>query len=102
MSALEPSRAELETWLSLVASAGFDAIDRVGAAPAHGAIGAQGHAVAQAVSTPIAEAPHEGGMAALVAKVLAASEASLNTISPGYLAYVPGGGIPTAGPWTSG
>lgn len=96
MSALEPSRAELEAWLSLVASAGFDAIDRVGAAPAHGAIGAQGHAVAQAVSTPIAEAPHEGGMAALVAKVLAASEASLNTISPGYLAYVPGGGIPTA------
>ncbi|MBC8068962.1 MAG: aminotransferase class V-fold PLP-dependent enzyme [Deltaproteobacteria bacterium] len=96
MSALEPERAELQHWLGVVAKVGFDAIDDLPHTPATGPLGAAGRAVADEVSTPIPEAPHPGGIAALAAIVGRAAEASLNTPGPGYLAYVPGGGLPSA------
>ncbi|MBX7081575.1 MAG: aminotransferase class V-fold PLP-dependent enzyme [Nannocystaceae bacterium] len=93
---LEPDRATLEAWLAEVARAGFDALEALPHARAAGPLGAEATAIAQAVRLDFAEAPHDGGIASLVARVVAASEASLNTIGPGYLAYVPGGGIPSA------
>jgi aromatic-L-amino-acid decarboxylase len=52
--------------------------------------------VAEAVSRPIGEAPLAGGMEAVIALLERAAGASLCAPGPGYLAYIPGGGIYTA------
>ncbi|MFO0637339.1 MAG: pyridoxal-dependent decarboxylase [Nannocystaceae bacterium] len=93
---LEPDRATLEAWLAAIARAGFDALQALPHTRASGPLGAEAAAIASATRLDFDEAPHAGGIEALVARVIAASEASLNTIGPGYLAYVPGGGIPSA------
>lgn len=95
MSSLEPDRAQLEQWLAKLAAFGLDAIEAAGTAPAVGTIGAKGNAVAQALSRPILDTPLAGGIDEIIAILRGATEASLNTISPGYLAYVPGGGLPS-------
>jgi aromatic-L-amino-acid/L-tryptophan decarboxylase len=96
VSALEPDRAELQRWLDVVAKLGFDAIDALPGMPAVGPLGAAGMAIAEAVSLPIPEAPHPGGIDELATLIGRAAAASLGTIGPGYLAYVPGGGLPSA------
>lgn len=96
MSELEPERHDLERWLGQLAALGFDAVDQTATAPAKGTIGAAGNALAAELSRPIQDAPIDGGMATIVPILRRAAEASLNTIGPGYLAYVPGGGLPTA------
>jgi len=93
---LEPDRATLEGWLGQLATLGFDAVEQTATAPAVGTLGAAGNAIAATLSRAIGEAPIEGGLATLVPILRRAAEASLNTIGPGYLAYVPGGGLPTA------
>lgn len=93
---LETSRVELEQWLSELAAFGFDAVERAAHGPAVGTVGAAGNAVAAEVSRPIGEEPLPGGLGEIIALLGRAAEASLNTIGPGYLAYVPGGGLPTA------
>ncbi len=93
---LEPDRATLERWLGQLATLGFDAVEQTATAPAVGILGAAGNAIAAELSRPIGEAPIDGGLATIVPILRRAAEASLNTIGPGYLAYVPGGGLPTA------
>ena len=48
------------------------------------------------VSTPIPEGPLPGGMPRALEILTRAVGASLNTAGPGYLAYIPGGGLPSA------
>jgi aromatic-L-amino-acid decarboxylase len=94
--ALEPDRETLASWLRTFADAVLDELDRLPTAPAGGLVGPGGAAVAHAVSRAIPEEPYAGGARELAALVTRAAEASLNTIGPGYLAYIPGGGLPTA------
>jgi aromatic-L-amino-acid decarboxylase len=95
VSPLEPDRATLQAWLQAFADMALDELDALGSAPAVGKIGAEGNAIANAVSLPIRE---EGRPpAALAAAIARAANASLNTPGPGYLAYIPGGGLPSAG-----
>jgi aromatic-L-amino-acid decarboxylase len=91
---LEPSRETLTSWLRTFADAAFDHLDRLESVSATGLVGPEGAAIANAVSRPIPEEPHEGGASELAALVTRAAEAALNTIGPGYLAYIPGGGLP--------
>lgn len=93
---LEPDDATIAAWLSQASDVVRGHLDGLANAPARGAIGAEGLAVAQAVSLPIPEAPLPGGMPAALARVGRAAEASLGTAGPGYLAYIPGGGLPSA------
>jgi len=93
---LEPSRETLASWLDAASSFVLDHIDGLAQAPAAGLHGEEGLAIANAVSTPIGDAPLEGSMPAALAKLGQAAEASLNTAGPGYFAYIPGGGIPAA------
>lgn len=95
MSSLEPDRAQLEQWLAKLAAFGLDAVEAAATAPAVGTIGAEGNKVAQALSRPILDTPLPGGIDEIIAIIRGATEASLNTIGPGYLAYVPGGGLPS-------
>src|SRR5439155_1093723 len=83
---LEPSRPTQERWLEETSRFVLAHLAGLSTAPACGPVGRQGLAIADAVSTPIPEAPLEGGMSAALALVGTATEASLNTAGPGYLA----------------
>jgi aromatic-L-amino-acid decarboxylase len=90
---LEPDRATKERWLDELARFGLDHIASLQEAPAFGTIGQEGLAIADEVSEPIPEQPIEGGMERVVEILGRASEAALVAPGPGYLAYVPGGGL---------
>lgn len=96
MTALEPTRAEVEGWLAAVGKHVLDHIERL---PTMGSTGLTGEAAlpsAQSLSLPIPETP-QAGFEALLQHVMRAAEVSTNTAGPGYLAYIPGGGLLTAG-----
>jgi len=90
---LEPATEQLDAWLAATGRVLHDHLAQVHAAPAHGRSGAEAWRAADALAPPIAEAPLAGGLDAALATVAAAAELALNTIGPGYLAYVPGGGV---------
>lgn len=90
---LQPDRATKERWLEIFSRLAIDEVEGLATAPASGQSGAEANAIAQLHRVPIPETPLEGGaerVAELLGKVL---PASLNTPGPGYLAYVPGGGL---------
>ncbi|MEM7244934.1 MAG: aminotransferase class V-fold PLP-dependent enzyme [Acidobacteriota bacterium] len=93
---LEPSREQLSTWFRQVETTVLDHLDGMATADSGGPLGEAGLALADEVSTPLPDEPLEGGLTEVLRLVGRAAEATLNTTSPGYLAYVPGGGIPTA------
>jgi aromatic-L-amino-acid decarboxylase len=90
----EPGRATFERWLEQVASAALDEVEGLAESPAAGPTGPEGYAIGDRVSLPIPEEPYPGGMTDLLARLREATAASLNTAGPGYLAYIPGGGLP--------
>ncbi len=94
-ASLEPDRATLEAWLQAFANMALDELDALPSAPAVGDVGAKGLAIANEVALPIRENPRPA--TALARRIARAARASLNTPGPGYLAYIPGGGLPSAG-----
>jgi len=90
---LEPPRDLQERWLDALARFTLDHIAGLEHAPAAGPIGPEGTAIADQVSRPIGEEPLAGGIDAVVGVLERAVGASLNAPGPGYLAYIPGGGI---------
>ena len=90
---LEPPRDVQQRWLDALARFVLDHIAGLEEAPAAGPIGPEGAAIAAEVSRPIAEEPLAGGIDAVVRVLERAVGASLNASGPGYLAYVPGGGV---------
>jgi aromatic-L-amino-acid decarboxylase len=90
---LEPPRELQERWLDALARFTLDHIAALEEAPASGPIGPDGAAIADEVSRPIGEEPLAGGIGAVVQVLERATMASLNAAGPGYLAYIPGGGI---------
>ncbi|MGH1344711.1 MAG: pyridoxal phosphate-dependent decarboxylase family protein [Nannocystales bacterium] len=95
MTALEPPRAEVERWLALIGRHVLDHVERLPDMSSAGA-GEAGLPQAEALSLPIAETPH-ADFETLLQHVVQAAEVSTNTAGPGYLAYIPGGGLLTAG-----
>src|SRR5437667_12268575 len=93
---LEPARPQQEEWLGALARFVLDHLAALERAPATGPTGAAGAAIAAAVSRPIGEEPLPGGVGEAIALLERAAAASLNAPRPGYLAYIPGGGIYTA------
>lgn len=90
---LEPDRAAREQWLQRVGRFVNDHIEQLPDTPAVGAVGEEGLRIAEQVSRPIPETPLEGGIERTLEILAQAVGASLNTPGPGYLAYIPGGGI---------
>jgi aromatic-L-amino-acid/L-tryptophan decarboxylase len=90
---LEPTRALAERWLQALSRFALDHIDALERAPAAGPSLREATRVADAVSRPIGEAPLAGGMDEVIALLDRAAAASLCAPGPGYLAYIPGGGI---------
>lgn len=93
---LEPDRATWEGWLHTFGALCTEALGAMSTAPAKGRLGAEGLAIAERTSRPIGETPLAGGATAIATLLREAAEAALFTPGPGYLAYVPGGGLPAA------
>ena len=90
---LEASRATQEEWLRAAGRCALDHLAALEAAPAMGTVGAAGNRIAAEVSLPIPELPLAGGIERVLQILERAVGASLNTPGPGYLAYIPGGGL---------
>lgn len=93
---LEPDRATLDGWLAELGAPALAQLDRLAQMPAAGPVGKAGLTIADEVSVAIPEAPLPGGAPRIAALLERAASASLLTSGPGYLAYVPGGGLPSA------
>ena len=91
---LEPDRATLASWIETFTRAALDHLDGLATHSAAGRVGREGTAIGDAVSRPIPEEPFAGGAPELAALVMRSVEGALNTAGPGYLAYIPGGGLP--------
>lgn len=90
---LEPSRAQQEAWLEALARFVHDHLEGLGRAPAAGPMGAAAAAIAAEVSRPVGDEPLPGGIEEVIGLLDRAAAASLTAPGPGYLAYIPGGGI---------
>jgi len=92
-SPLELSGDELRRLTKLAADRIADHLDTLGSQPSFGTEGSE--ALARSLREPLPErgAPVEELLALLFEKVI---PVSFNTAGPGYLAYIPGGGLPHA------
>jgi aromatic-L-amino-acid decarboxylase len=90
---LEPSRAQQEEWLAALSRFVLDHLEQLEHAPAAGPVGAAGARIAEQLSRPIGEEPLPGGIDEVIRLLDRAAAASLTAAGPGYLAYIPGGGI---------
>jgi aromatic-L-amino-acid decarboxylase len=90
---LEPTRAVAQEWLAMFGRFVLDHIDGLPAAPAGGIDASEWAGRVAEVSRGIGEEPLPGGAGAIIALLDRAAGASLLAPGPGYLAYIPGGGL---------
>lgn len=90
---LEPDRGTREAWLRELGAFLQNHIDALPGSPANGAQGAAARAIIRETRVPVGEEPLAGGIEQAIALLGRAAEASFNTPGPGYLAYIPGGGL---------
>lgn len=95
--ALEPDSGTAATWMNQVGSFVLELLQQIPDRPAQGMIGEPAERLAAQLSVAIPERPLEGGMTSALAIVARSMDAALETAGPGYLAYVPGGGLYAAG-----
>ncbi len=93
---LEPAREVQERWLDALRQLVLDHLAGLETADAAGPVGADAKAIVDAVTREIGEEPLPGGIDEVARILEQATGASLNAAGPGYLAYIPGGGIYTA------
>lgn len=94
---LEPDAATRSVWMQAVAEHVLELLRTIPQRPAAGRVGVAGHALAQRHRAPIGEAPIDGGIERALELIAGSMDAGLETAGPGYLAYVPGGGLYAAG-----
>ena len=87
------TRAE---WLEVFGEFALGQIERTLDGPAAGKSGQAALDIAADASVPISEQPLPGGPPRIIELLSLALETGFVTTSPGYLAYVPGGGLYTA------
>jgi aromatic-L-amino-acid decarboxylase len=90
---LEPTRAVAQDWLAQFGRFVLDQIDGLGRAPAGGIAASEWAARTAEAAQGIGEDPHPGGVAEIIGRLDRAAAASLLAPGPGYLAYIPGGGL---------
>ena len=90
---LEPDRATRERWLRTLADLVQDHLDGLERAPAVGVQGSAADEIVRATRVPVPEEPLPGGIERAALILRRAVLASYTTPGPGYLAYIPGGGL---------
>ena len=94
---LEPEAGTRAAWMQAVSTHVLELLAAIPSRPAGGSIGAKGRKLAERARAPIGERPLEGGIERALELIGASMDAALETAGPGYLAYVPGGGLYAAG-----
>ncbi len=92
----EPDPTTLRAWIDAFAAFAVEQLARLPETHARGLPPDLARARAHEVAGPIEETPLPGGIPAVIERLARATEAALVAPGPGYLAYVPGGGLPTA------
>ncbi|MFV8751890.1 aminotransferase class V-fold PLP-dependent enzyme [Nannocystaceae bacterium ST9] len=95
--ALEPDSGTAAAWMDQISSFVLELLRTIPQRPAQGMVGPPAEQLAARLSQPIPERPLEGGLARALEIVGRSLDAGLETAGPGYLAYVPGGGLYAAG-----
>ena len=95
--ALEPDAATRSAWMQAVSDHVLELLRTIPLRPAAGRIGAAGQKLAEQHRAAIGEKPIDGGIAHALELIAGSMDAALETAGPGYLAYVPGGGLYAAG-----
>lgn len=93
---LEPSAAQLYAWVDAFARFAIEHLSGLEQMPAGGLGPELSRDRAAQTRVEIGEEPLPGGVPALIERLARAYEGSVLTPGPGYLAYVPGGGLPTS------
>jgi aromatic-L-amino-acid decarboxylase len=91
---LEPDRAEMIRTARLVLDRAVDFVDSLPARPAHGAEHLAAPSVLRTLLAPPSDDPQE--LQALLDRIDQAAGQALESAGPGYLGYVPGGGLYSA------
>src|SRR5262249_23915465 len=92
-SSPEPRRAELEGWIRACSAFVVDHIAALGSMPSWDT--EEAAAVVDSLREPV---PVGGrALAEILARLGPAIRKSFNTAGPGYMAFIPGGGVPSAG-----
>src|SRR5690349_18008971 len=92
-SPLDPDRATMQRWLDEVGRCVLDDLAALATTPASGPLGADALAIADRLSLSIPEQPLAGGLTAILGRLREATAASITANGPGYVAYIPGGGL---------
>jgi aromatic-L-amino-acid decarboxylase len=95
--ALEPDAGTAAAWMDEVSNFVLELLRRIPDRPAQGMTGKPAEQLAAQLSIAIPERPLPGGMTRALEIVGRSMDAALETAGPGYLAYVPGGGLYAAG-----
>jgi aromatic-L-amino-acid decarboxylase len=95
--ALEPDAATRSAWMQAVSQHVLELLRTIPLRPAAGRVGAAGHKLAEQHRAAIGERPLDGGIAHALELIAGSMDAALETAGPGYLAYVPGGGLYASG-----
>jgi aromatic-L-amino-acid decarboxylase len=95
--ALEPDSGTAAAWMDEVSRFVLDLLRQIPDRPAQGLTGKPAEQLAAQLSIAIPERPLEGGITRALDIVGRSMDAGLETAGPGYLAYVPGGGLYAAG-----
>ncbi len=93
---LEPDRKTRERWLAAVSTFVQSHLDGLTDGPSVGTVGSAGNRIGEEISAGVPDEPLPGGIDEALQRLGRAVDASLNTAGPGYLAYIPGGGIHAA------
>lgn len=90
---LEPDAGTRSAWLREVGDHVLELLRTIPERPAGGRVGAAGQALASEQRADIDERPLAGGLERALELIGGSMDAALETAGPGYLAYVPGGGL---------
>jgi aromatic-L-amino-acid decarboxylase len=94
---LEPDSATRSAWMQAVSEHVLELLRTIPQRPAAGQVGAAGQQLAKRHRAAISERPIDGGIERALELIASSMDAALETAGPGYLAYVPGGGLYAAG-----
>jgi aromatic-L-amino-acid/L-tryptophan decarboxylase len=95
--ALEPDAATRSAWMQAVSDHVLELLQTIPLRPAAGRTGAAADKLAAQHRAVIGDKPIDGGIARALELIGGSMDAALETAGPGYLAYVPGGGLYAAG-----
>jgi aromatic-L-amino-acid decarboxylase len=90
---LEPDAGTRSAWMREVGEHVLELLETIPLRSAQGRVGVPGQRLAEQYRAAIGERPLDRGLTRALELIAGSMDAALETAGPGYLAYVPGGGL---------